>query len=294
MSWLQVDTELRNLDPESWQGLFEELGAFAVWFSDAGDDPVLEPTLGTTPMWPTTMVSALFPAGTNQQTLRDQLAIHVQGCELSFQHIKDRDWPAEWQKSLKPMQFGTNIWVTQSPSDQVPTDAIVVKLTPGLAFGTGEHPTTAMCLAWLEKLGSTLEGVRLLDYGCGSGVLAITAIKLGAAHATAIDIDPQAVHATKENASLNNCGAQISVGSGQLTETSKHDVLVANILSNTLIELGPVLNTLMRPGAYLALSGILANQADAVCASWAQWAELTIGNRNNEWVLLTGTKKLKD
>ncbi len=290
MPWLQVDTELGKTQPEQLEPLLEELGALAVWFSDAGDEPILEPAPDTTPLWSATTVSALFPAATSRARIETALNLLLPGKALQFRDIADRDWPAEWQKSLRPLKFGKNIWVIQAPDENVPDDSFVIQLTPGLAFGTGEHPTTAMCLTWLESLDADLLEQSVLDYGCGSGLLAIAALKLGAGQATATDIDPQALLATRQNSELNQCAAHLSCCLPEDLPEIQHDVLVANILSNILTELGPALNALTRPGAPIALSGILSGQAGEVIDSWSDWATLRVSQQTDDWVLLSGNK----
>ena len=296
MPWLQVDTELGEAQPEQLEPLLAELGALAVWFRDAGDEPVLEPAPGATPFWSATVISALFPADANRSDISARLTPVLPGLQLRFSEVADRDWLGEWQQSLRPLRFGENIRVIQAAGTGSPADAdkseteIFIRLTPGLAFGTGEHPTTAMCLTWLESQRAELRGQTALDYGCGSGLLAIAALKLGASQATATDLDPQALLATRQNSELNACATRLSCYLPEALPEMQHDVLVANILSNTLIELGPALNALTRPGAPIALSGILSGQADEVCASWSDWAALRVSQRIDDWVLLSGNK----
>ena len=290
MPWLQVDTALGEVNLEQLELLLEELGAVAVWLADAADEPVLEPALGTTPLWRETTVSALFPAHSDVEAITGAMAKQVNTHDITFHAVEDKDWVAEWQASLHPAQFGENIWVCPSSEAVVPPDSVTIQLTPGMAFGTGEHPTTAMCLAWLEQAKSSLSGATVLDYGCGSGLLAIAALKLGARHATAVDLDPQALLATEQNCTANNCARDATICLPQNTPELQHDLLVANILCNTLIELSLTLNTLTRPGAPIALSGILADQASAVSESWSAWATLDISARSGDWVLLSGNK----
>lgn len=290
MPWLQVDTALGESNPEHLEPLLEELGAIAVWFSDAGDEPVLEPALGTTPLWTDTIVSALFPAHSDEIVIANAIEKQIKARTVSFHAIQDRDWPAEWQKSLHPIKFGNNIWVCPAANNTTPEDGVKIQLTPGMAFGTGEHPTTAMCLTWLETIAPGMTDASVLDYGCGSGLLSIAALKLGAGHATAVDLDPQALLATQQNCTMNDCAQNATICLPQDLPRKQHEVLLANILSKTLIELSPTLNKLTSPGAMIALSGILETQAVAVCESWSDWATLGISQQTNEWVLLSGIK----
>lgn len=288
MSWLQLETVTGHQQPEALGLVLEEMGATAVWFRDAGEQPILEPAPGQTPLWTATIVAALFPEDTDADGLAAALTDVLDGAELRFRHVDDRDWQADWQNTLRPIRFGERLWVVP---DGVAFDepGISVALSPGLAFGTGEHPTTAMCLSWLES--QPLSGCDVLDYGCGSGLLAIAALALGADHACAVDIDAQAIAATRDNAAKNGCEDRLSACFPEEIETGRqYDVLVANILSGTLIELGPLINQLLRPNARLALSGILEDQAEAVCAAWSDWAALKTDRHDQNWVLLTGTK----
>jgi ribosomal protein L11 methyltransferase len=289
MSWLQAETVAGQTDPQAIEEALTELGAVAVWLRDAGNEPVLEPAPGETPGWSETLVTALFP----DELVADELANCLKGLlpdvELSFCTIEDKNWQAEWQSTLQSMQFGKRLWVVPHDAQQ-PDAAAVVRLEPGMAFGTGEHPTTAMCLNWLATQDLTEKSV--LDYGCGSGLLAIAAVALGSAECGAVDIDPQALDATLSNAQNNSCAEQILIAEPDALPTDKqYDVLVANILSGILIQLGPVLREQLKPGAALALTGILAHQADEVCSAWSDWADLTIGDQDGDWVLLNGNKR---
>ncbi len=289
MPWLQVETIRGLQQPEHFQTALEELGAVAVWFRDAGDEPLLEPAPGETPLWANTIVTALFPADTDQHALTAQLAAFLPDNELRFEQVADRDWHQEWQAALQPTRFGTKLWVVPAGT-HAPPGGVVVHFSPGMAFGTGEHPTTRMCLEWLDAL--TPMGNAILDYGCGSGLLAIAALQLGAHRACAVDIDPQALEATRNNAVANACLDRLDVRyPEEIRGAQQYDVLAANILSGTLIKLGPVIRDLLQPGARLALSGVLVDQAPQVCAAWSDWADLQLSARIDDWVLLTGQKQ---
>ena len=288
MSWLQLETIIGQQRPETLEPVLEELGATAVWFRDAGEEPILEPKPGETPLWSATIVAALFPEDTDPEMLAAALQDVVEGSELSFTRIDERDWQADWQKTLRPLRFGDRLWVVPD-GIAFNKPGIGVRMTPGLAFGTGEHPTTAMCLNWLES--QPLSGCSVLDYGCGSGLLAIASLALGADEACAVDIDAQALAATRNNAEKNSCSEKLVVCCPEeIAAGRQYDVLVANILSGTLIELGPVISKLLHSNARLALSGILEDQAEAVCAAWSDWAALKTSMQDQNWVLLTGRK----
>jgi ribosomal protein L11 methyltransferase len=288
MPWLQLETETGQKHPEKIEAALEDLGAVSVCFSDAGDEPILEPAPGETPSWSSTLVTALFAEGTNSADVTDALAGIIDASQLSFSVIEDRDWHAEWRETLQPLQFGQRLWVIPDGMDGAHADACVY-LSPGMAFGTGKHPTTAMCLEWLDA--QELAGTAVLDYGCGAGLLAIAALALGADYISAVDIDPQALEATRSNAANNACLDRINVSlPEEISSSRKYDVLVANILSGTLVELGPVIGHLMSAGSRLALSGILADQADQVRSAWSDWATLEVTSQVEDWILLTGQK----
>lgn len=288
MPWLQLETEVGQQQPEVLELALEAAGAVAVWFSDAGDEPILEPGPGETPSWSSTIVTALFPADTATEPLISSLTTLVEGSKINFHTVEDRDWQANWNDTLQAVQFGSSLWVVPE-GHAAPETGVIVSLSPGMAFGTGEHPTTAMCLEWLDE--QSLDEKTVLDYGCGSGLLAIAAVALGATLAQAVDIDPQALAATRSNAERNNCLEKLNVCfPEEIGDAQQYDVLVANILSGTLIKLGPVIQDLLRPGAPIALAGVLADQSAGVIAGWANWADLRVGKQIDSWVLLTGQK----
>ena len=201
MSWRQFVMELHELEPDVVEEVLTAHGALAVTLTDAGDAPVLEPAPGETPLWPDTKITALFPGDQDLSALTRALETTVAPTPLpatTIETLEERVWEREWLKRFKPMRFGERLWVSPREMNVGDPQAIVVRLDPGLAFGTGTHPTTALCLRWLDA--ASLDDARVLDFGSGSGILAIAALKLGAAAATAVDIDPQAVTATQTNA----------------------------------------------------------------------------------------------
>jgi ribosomal protein L11 methyltransferase len=299
MPFLQLTLSICAADPTPFEGALLAAGAASITLQDAGDDPVLEPAPGTTPLWPRVQVRALFDDATDRGALLDGLreALSQPLPDHSFETIADRAWEREWLKDFRPMRFGRRLWICpggQRPAETASTDAAgagpacLIELDPGLAFGTGTHPTTALCLEWLDC--ATLSGKRVVDYGCGSGVLAIAALKLGAATALAIDIDPQAQLASVENARRNGVESALTVG-GPQAAAGEADILLANILADPLLELAPRFASLVRPGGNLVLSGILSSQATAVASRYAPWFDIAPAKLRDDWVRLDGVRR---
>lgn len=286
-TWLQAALDCPQTGVVAVEETFERLGALVTWTQAADDQEILEPEPGAMPLWCAVRLTALLPP----DTARERITAAFPGIPVHFEIVADRDWDAEWRKSLKPLRFGKRLWVCPVGQDCPDPAGISLLLEPGLAFGTGTHPTTAMCLAWLD--GQELHGLRVLDYGCGSGILAIAALALGAGSAVAVDIDPQALVATRENASRNRCTARVACGlPTELLPASRpaaFDVLVANILSGPLVRLAPELRRFAGPATRVALSGILADQATEVMAAFRSWVTLAVADQQGGWVLLAGT-----
>ena len=296
MEWQQFVMNLETLNPASVEEVLVRHGAQSVTFSDAGDMPVLEPGPGETPLWNNTRITGLFAPGVDVDgllaDLRASLALDKLP-EHSLETLADRDWEREWLRDFGPMPFGRRLWVCPAGSEPGRSDAVVVRMDPGLAFGTGTHATTAMCLEWLDSID--LQGRTLLDYGCGSGVLAIAALKLGCAHAEAMDIDPQAVTATRENAVHNEAQEALTVSASPNDIEGRFDVVVANILAGPLVELAESISNHVSAGGRLALSGILSEQAAEVIEAYAPWVDFDEPEFREQdsqtWVRLTGTKR---
>jgi ribosomal protein L11 methyltransferase len=286
---LQLTLEIGGRDPGPFEDLLLEGGALSVTLEDAADDPVLEPAPGETPLWPTLRIKALFEDEPGTGRVIDDLRRRLPP-ELPFavEPLPDKPWEREWLKDFRPMRFGRRLWVCPGGQAAGAEHAVVIELDPGLAFGTGTHPTTAMCLEWLDQL--ELEGKALIDYGCGSGILAIAALKLGASRAMAIDIDPQALIATRENAA-RNAVANLELGGGQELGNASADALVANILAGPLVELAPQLAAAVKPGGAIALSGILIEQAPAVTAAYQPWFDIGLAATRDSWGLLSGRRR---
>jgi ribosomal protein L11 methyltransferase len=284
MPHLSVRLAIGGRDPEPIESLLFELGAASVTLLDAGDDPVLEPAPGATPLWPSVELRALFAQDMSPERVRAALALFAPDISPpSFEVIADRAWEREWLADFKPMQFGRRLWVCPGGQRVTADDAVLVELDPGLAFGTGTHATTALCLTWLES--NTRAGDVVVDYGCGSGILGIAALKLGASRVHALDIDPQAAIATRDNAARNGVAAQLTLGAPPARSA---DLLVANILAGPLVELAATLAGLMKDGSRLALSGILLDQAETVTAAYRPWFDIGQTGSRDGWALLSG------
>ena len=266
--------DLETLSPEAVEEIFARHGACSITLTDAGDKPVLEPAPGETPLWQDVRITGLFTADANFDELRADLVASL-GVETlpknEISDLEDRDWEREWLKDFGPMKFASRLWICPGDSEVNDEDAVVVRLDPGLAFGTGTHPTTALCLEWLD--GLELEGSSMLDYGCGSGVLAIAALLLGSDRAMAMDIDDQAVRATQDNALRNDVRDRLAVTNHPVGVAGEFDVVIANILASPLIELAESIATHVKGGCLLALSGILSEQVEEVLDAYRPWIE---------------------
>ena len=298
MNWLRVDIDLEGLDPAPFEQALTELGAVATTLSDAADDRssasgILEPAPGATPIWPLVKLSALFAESVDETRIRLAVAGATDGPELpamQFETVAEQDWIADWQQSLKPLRAGPGLWICPTGTPCPEPGARVVELDPGLAFGTGEHPTTALCLEWLAASPAPVGS--LLDYGCGSGILGIAALRLGAEQVVSVDLDEQALRATHENAERNGVLAGLTVCTPERArQHGPFDRIVANILSGTLIELAAELRGFCRAGTCLAMTGILTHQAHSVQDAYTDWVDFRTPVQRGDWILLTGTVK---
>ena len=257
---------------------------------DSQDTPIFEPLPGETRLWGNTDVIALFDAETDMNpilTALQESQLLESGFAYKIEQIEDKDWEREWMDNFHPMKFGKRLWICPTWREIPEPDAVNVMLDPGLAFGTGTHPTTTLCLEWLDSLD--LEGKTVIDFGCGSGILAIAALKLGAKSAVGIDIDPQAILASRNNAEANGVADRLQLFlSDDKPADLKADVVVANILAGPLKELYPVISQLSKAQGDLGLSGILATQAQSVCDAYAQTFELDPVVEREEWCRITG------
>jgi ribosomal protein L11 methyltransferase len=291
MSFYEIEFPLAALSSETVEAALLEIGAESITFVDRGDEPVLEPKPGEIRLWSDTLVRALFDESHDAAESIDRLARRL-GAEIGIAarvtQVVDRDWERVWLADWKSMRFGRRLWVCPTAAE-APDDpaAVVVRLDPGLAFGTGTHPTTALCLQILDSL--PLCGLRVIDYGCGSGILGIAALKLGAAHVTAVDIDPQALLATRDNAARNGVAEHIDVLGADAALQPAYCVL-ANILAGPLIELAPTLTQACELGGYLILSGLLKTQAYAVKAAYAAAFDMVQLVERDEWCCIYARK----
>lgn len=286
--WQLTITPQMGLDAD-WVGdLLTLSGACAVTLTDAEDNPIFEPDIGTTPLWQRTAITGLFLTEADRDAgLRLLLSQCPPG---SFHHsltdLADQDWVRAWMAEFQPMQMGERLWICPSWETPPQADAVNIILDPGLAFGTGTHPTTALCLRWLDQQEITNKTV--VDYGCGSGILAVAAKKLGAAHVFASDIDVQALQATRANADANQVEVDLFEPMQALAPV---DIVIANILAHPLQQLAPYLCSLLKDDGYLVLSGILQSQADDVKTAYAPWINVHDLECQDEWVRICGKKQ---
>ena len=292
MPWLQVRLAISPEQAETYEDALLEVGAVSVTFMDAEDQPIFEPELNTTPLWTHTHLLALFEADTDANAVfaHLQLLTDAELPEHQAEVIEDQDWERSWMDNFHPMRFGQRLWIVPSWHAAPEPGAVNLLLDPGLAFGTGTHPTTALCLEWLD--GQALQDCEVLDFGCGSGILAIAALLLGAKHAVGTDIDVQALEASRDNAGRNGIAeALFPLYLPEDLPAQQADVLVANILAGPLVSLAPQLATLVKSGGRLALSGILAEQGEEVAAAYAADFDLDpIANRDG-WVRISGRRR---
>ncbi|MCA6936757.1 50S ribosomal protein L11 methyltransferase [Pectobacterium versatile] len=293
MPWIQLKINTSGKVAEQLGDVMMESGAVSVTFQDTHDTPVFEPLPGETRLWGDTDAIALYDAETDMNVviaILEQEPLLGVGFKHKIEQLEDKDWEREWMDNFHPMQFGKRLWICPSWRDIPDPTAVNVMLDPGLAFGTGTHPTTALCLQWLD--GLDLEGKTIIDFGCGSGILAIAALKLGAARAIGIDIDPQAIQASRDNAQRNGVSERLELylPKDQPADLSA-DVVVANILAGPLRELAPLISDLPKAGGHLGLSGVLATQADGVAEAYADKFTLDPVAEREEWCRITGQRR---
>lgn len=293
MPWMQLTITTLGTQADMISEALTDMGAVSVTLQDTHDIPVYEPLPGETPLWADTDVIGLFGIGTDMHALLDQLweqqllDRHVQ---YQIDTLADQPWERRWLDDFRPMRFGKRLWICPSEYPVPDASAVNVMLDPGLAFGTGTHPTTALCLRWLDQLDLT--GKTVIDFGCGSGILAIAALKLGASSAVGLDIDPQAISASRDNAIKNAVAAKLHLYLvDQAPKSLSADVVVANILAGPLCQLSAAISAMLPSGGRICLSGILSTQAEAVCRHYQTLFMLDKPSEQDEWCCIQGRKK---
>ena len=295
MPWCEVSVAVSRAQSAVAEDVLELFGALAITLEDDADDPVLEPEAGSTPLWPTVQVRGLFEADVQRSRITDALQI-IPGLGrpdlIHWREVGDQDWERAWMEQFHPMKFGRSLWIVptgmQIPFDRDNTE---IRLDPGLAFGTGTHPTTALCLEWLD--GQDLGGQKVVDYGCGSGVLGIAAALKGADRVTCVDNDPQALEATQANIRRNGVDGIIDCKAPDEFGETGADFLLANILSGPLIELSAVLLGSLKPGGRIVLSGVLEEQAAEVVQAYRSACSDFRSAAEDGWVRLEASKLLE-
>jgi ribosomal protein L11 methyltransferase len=288
---LQLSFDLADLDPAVGEAAAFACGAIAVTLVDARDDPVLEPAPGEVRLWRTTRAQCLFAAQPDVEALRRALGamLALEPAAIEVTEIAERIWEREWLKDFHALRFGRRLWVCPHHERVEEPGAAVVMLDPGLAFGTGSHASTALCLEYLDAHLDA--GARVIDFGCGSGVLGLAAAKLGAAEVHAFDIDPQALIATRDNARANGVSSQVQVHESAATLPGGVDVVLANILSGTLCALAADFAALLRPGGQVVLSGLMQHEAADVTGAYAAWFDVARCGDRAGWICLAGRRR---
>jgi len=293
MPWHQITVRVAEAQAASIELALQELGAVSVTMQDAEDEAVFQLEPGSTPLWAQTDVTGLFEQPVNVQAVA--VTVHkASGLDLSdslrYEIVEDIDWERAWMADFKPMRFGKRLWVCPSWTPPPEPDALNILLDPGLAFGTGTHPTTALCLEWIDT--QDMQGKTVIDYGCGSGILAIAAVLCGATQVVAIDNDPQAIIACANNREMNGIAAdQLAVYLPDKKQHQPADFMLANILSGPLQELTPILARLTRPGGRIVLSGVLSEQTSALLQTYDQYFEMNVPVHRDEWVRIDGIRR---
>ncbi|WP_024851793.1 50S ribosomal protein L11 methyltransferase [Hydrogenovibrio kuenenii] len=291
MAWIQINLTVEEKLAEPLSDAFMEANAASVTFMDAEDRPIYEPDLGTTPIWQQTTVMALFDAEVEVQPILNlvtSILPELKNANFKVEVLEDKDWIRAWMDQFQPIKFGQNLWIVPSWSEAPDANAVNLMLDPGMAFGTGTHPTTSMCLTWLDA--HPPKDKTVIDYGCGSGILALAASKLGAKEVKGTDIDPQAITASQQNAERNNATIEFELVKDFDAEPA--DILLANILAGPLKELAPEFFRLTKPKGSLILSGILTTQAKELIAHYQTLGfHLLEHNQLDEWTQLTFEKQ---
>tara|TARA_B110000014_G_scaffold258006_1_gene243458 strand:- start:40 stop:921 length:882 start_codon:yes stop_codon:yes gene_type:complete len=292
MPWIQLRLSANEENAEKYSDWLSASGSQAVTFIDAQDTPIYEPLPGDEVVyWSNTVVMGLFEANHDMDKVLSYLkSIHPdkENMQYKLEQLEDKDWEREWMDNFHPMKFGERLWICPSWREVPDPQAVNVMLDPGLAFGTGTHPTTALCLTWLDSLD--LKEKTVVDFGCGSGILSLAALKLGAKKVIGIDIDPQALQASLANAKRNNVEERLELYLPKDQPTMKADVVVANILAGPLKELAPIIMAYVADNGLVALSGVLEEQAQNLQNIYGQWCDMEPITVEEEWVRLNGKR----
>ena len=292
MSWKQISFEVKKSETDLVSEVLMGLGSVSITYADALDDAIYEPPVGQTPLWDNVKVNALFSSEVNQKSIETSISDICNIDVIDTVQLKDRVWEDECQKDFPSMRFGKRLWVCPSwdAESKLSNDSIVIHMDPGLAFGTGTHQTTSLCLEYLDS--NPPKNLRVIDFGCGTGILAIAAAKFGAKSVIAIDNDPQAVLSSKENVAKNKCENTITtIHSIDQESNNKCDLLIANILANPLVELEPLFSDLVHTKGMLLVSGILKEQVDRVVKCYSiNFSNIEVANKG-EWFRISGKRK---
>lgn len=308
MPHLELTLRCREADQPRYEHALEDVGALAVTLLDAeaetpNERAILEPGVGEMPIWDAVSLSALFDADADPLVLLAALESFdpaLDWTNASFRKVEDQDWVRAWMDQYVPLHFGARTWIVPwnhaLPEGADTPDAAVVRLDPGLAFGSGTHPTTALCLRWLDALAADglLPGRTVLDFGCGSGILALAALKLGAARAIGVDNDPQAILATADNAERNGVDDRLAMHLPPDAPADTYPIVVANILASALDALAELLASRVAPGGRIALSGILVGQEDALLVRYGAWFDELCVAQDGDWVRIDGVRRAAD
>jgi len=289
MPWIQLKIDTDNALAEPISDALTELEALAVTLEDRADQPIFEPKPGTTPLWQEVCVVGLYDADTSIEPIVSALEQQFGTLKWSTNPLEDRDWVRAWMDDFEPIRFGKRLWIVPSWHDAPDNSGVNLQLDPGLAFGTGTHPTTALCLEWLDAHAPT--GLDVIDYGCGSGILGVAALKLGASQCIGVDTDPQALEASMSNAEKNGVAEQLALYLPEQGDVAAADLVLANILANPLISLAEKLAKLTKPGGHIVLSGILADQAQQVSQAYAPYFDMQPPVQQEDWIRLEGKRK---
>lgn len=289
MPWLELRINTTRENAPTQEYALAKAGALSITLQDNADQPIFEPALGETPLWQNTRVTGLFDANIDTSEIETKLKLPSDASFL-WHVVEDKDWEREWMQHYHPIQCGDKLWICPSWLEPPNPEAINILLDPGLAFGTGTHPTTFLCLQWLSSQVFSQQSV--IDYGCGSGILGIASLLLGAKNAVGVDIDPQALLATQDNAQRNGLKRDsFPVFLPNKEPTAPADFVLANILAGPLVELAPTLNERLKTGGSICLSGILSSQAESVQNAYSSFIDFDPIKCKDEWVCLTGKKR---